>query len=175
MKTKKSYNNYLFLYVLIIFSGPATENTFAIDLSTTNSSNRTVDCRTNQTGQFSCEFCIEINKQFTCYDLENSTSQSAANLALTNNLGEGTYFYRATASLNGVRMQPMINFFRTGRHYFSLCSSYLMYLLFSSCILQHSPLNSNSLEKFFRIPQLQLMYSNARNSFKIIFFNSLSI
>ena len=127
-----------------MFSGPAN---FSVDLSTTNSSNRTVDCRTNQIGQFSCEFCIEIDKQFTCYDLENSTSQITANLALTNNLGEnGTYFHRATASLNGVRMQPRYNFSRTGRHYFSLCSFYFSLMLHTCCILQHSPLNSNSLE-----------------------------
>ena len=105
---------------MLMFSGPAT---FAIDLSTTNSLNRTVDCRTNQMGNFSCEFCIEINYRFTCYDLkvENSTSRSAANFALNNiKLEEVTHFYSATASLNGVRMQPMINFFRTGEHYTSL-------------------------------------------------------
>ena len=162
-----------------MLSGPATENTFAIDLSTTNSSNRTVDCRTNQTGQFSCEFCIEINNHFTCYDLENSTSQSAANLALTNNLGERTYFYRATASLNGVRMQPMINFFRTGRHYFSLCSSYLMYHNNNNyyyhpacCNIVH--LIQIHLKNCFGFPSLCIVL-NACNRLKILFFNSLSI
>jgi hypothetical protein len=51
----------------------------------------------------SCQFYIEI---FTCYNLENTASNSTANAALTN-LGEGTYRYRVTAFLDEVPVASM--------------------------------------------------------------------
>jgi hypothetical protein len=85
-----------------------------IDLSTTNSPlKRSVECE--QGWEKMCEFCIEMGNCFTCYDLENSTSRSAANAALTG-LEEETYFYRATAYLNDdVPVVPSYGFFSTGK------------------------------------------------------------
>jgi hypothetical protein len=80
-------------------------------------------------GLFSCQFCVENDTDcITCYDLENSASNSAANEALTD-LGEGTYVYRATASLDGVPMAPITGFFRTGRS--------LFYFMYHVCCTLH--------------------------------------
>lgn len=68
-----------------------------------------------QPGLFSCQFCIEINAAFICYNLENSASNSEANAALTD-LGEGTYLYRVTAFLDGIPVASISDFFSTGRY-----------------------------------------------------------
>ena len=68
-----------------------------------------------QPGMFSCQFCIEINNAFTCYNLENSSSNSGANAALTD-LEEGTYLYRVIAFLNGVPVASISDFFSTGKY-----------------------------------------------------------
>ena len=68
-----------------------------------------------QPGLFSCQFCIEINAAFTCYDLENNFSNSEANAALTD-LGEGTYLYRVTASLDGVPVASISDVFSTSKY-----------------------------------------------------------
>ena len=86
-----------------------------IDLSTTNSTmSRSVECKGGWE-KFSCEFCIEIDGYFTCYNLENNTN-SEANAALTN-LIEGIYFYRATAFIDGVPLLPIYDFFSTGKFF----------------------------------------------------------
>ena len=117
--------------VFVFFSGQ-TNDIFMISLSTTNL-NRSVDCRsvTQEQGQFFCQFCIEINDLFTCYDFENSTSNSAANAALTG-LGEGTYLYRVTAFLNDVPEASIFDFFSTGEYYMLL--SWLALMLSSSLL-----------------------------------------
>ena len=68
-----------------------------------------------QPGMFSCQFCIQINDTFTCYDLEDSFSNGEANSALTD-LGEGTYLYRVTASLDGIPVASISDFFNTGKY-----------------------------------------------------------
>lgn len=64
--------------------------------------------------QFSCQFCIEVNDRFTCYDLENS-GNGVANAALTG-LEEGTYFYRVTAFLDSDPVALIYDFFSTGKY-----------------------------------------------------------
>jgi hypothetical protein len=63
----------------------------------------------------SCEFCIEINNVFPCYNLENNASSSTANTALTN-LEEGTYRYRVTAFLDDVPVASIYDSFSTGKY-----------------------------------------------------------
>ena len=98
-----------------MLSGPMND-IFTITLSSTNL-NRTVDCNrlTQRPGLFLCQFCVKINNLFTCYDLDNSSS-NAANTALTG-LGEGTYFYRATVFLDDIPIASIYDFFSTGKYY----------------------------------------------------------
>ena len=87
-----------------------------IDLSTTNSMNRSVKCKGGWK-KFSCKFCIETDGFFTCYNVEDNTKLNIeANSALTN-LNEGIYFYRATAFIDDVPLFPMYGFFSTGKFF----------------------------------------------------------
>jgi hypothetical protein len=76
-----------------------------------------VDCRRRTQGQglFSCQFCIEVNDIFTCYNLEKTASNIAADAALTD-LEEGTYRYRVTASLDEVPVASIYDLFSTGKY-----------------------------------------------------------
>ena len=107
----------IYYSINFFYASGQTNDVFTITLSTTNL-NRSVACTRlmpEQPGLFSCQFCIEINAAFICYDLENSASNSGANAALTD-LGEGTYLYRVTASLNGVPVASISDVFSTGKY-----------------------------------------------------------